>query len=396
MTTSDANLTMSGDLLGTVRYISPEQVQARHQVMDHRTDIYSLGVMLYEMLTLQPAFGSTDRHQLMRQIVEDDPPKPRQLNPAIPRDLETIVLKAIAKEPRSRYATAEELAKDLHRFLTDVPIRARRPSMAERAKKWARRHRVLVRAGLAILVVAGGVLGAFSRSQYQRQTVVRQQLAIAHALAETRDYAAAERGLAEARARLEALSWQPMSLKTQVVALSQELGAKTQAQERLSQFQELRQRVHANVYTTTPDAVSKSRDICQQALALYDVLGDAELEAQAAFLLLAPADRQQLREAIGELLFILSTGELNRVQDAQAITQAYRETIDRLQRIERVYRPLPAIQLWLAAAYQHLGDESAAEAARERGEQRADDALDDFIRGEYEFYCEAGPVGGPG
>src|SRR5262249_33666863 len=91
------NLTMTGDLIGTLRYMSPEQALAKRGVIDHRTDIYSLGVTLYELLTLQHAYDGRDREELLRQIASEEPRPPRRLNKAIPRELETIVLKAIQK-----------------------------------------------------------------------------------------------------------------------------------------------------------------------------------------------------------------------------------------------------------------------------------------------------------
>ena len=151
---SDLSLTHTGDMVGTLRYMSPEQALARRGVVDQRTDIYSLGVTLYELLTLRPAFDGRDHQELLRQIALDEPISPRRLNPAIPRDLETIVLKAMAKDPSSRYATAQELAADLRRFLDDQPILARRPGLLERTLRWARRHRELVATAAAILVLA--------------------------------------------------------------------------------------------------------------------------------------------------------------------------------------------------------------------------------------------------
>ena len=109
---------------------------------------------LYELLTLRPAFDGRDHQELLRQIALDEPISPRRLNPAVPRDLETIVLKAMAKEPSSRYATAQELAADLRRFLDDQPILARRPGVLERTLRWARRHKELVATAAAILVLA--------------------------------------------------------------------------------------------------------------------------------------------------------------------------------------------------------------------------------------------------
>lgn len=154
MTQTETNLTMTGDVLGTLRYMSPEQLQAKHGVLDHRTDIYSLGITLYELLTLRPAFGGDRRQNLVRRIDEEDPRLPRRINQAIPRDLETIVLKAIAKDPAARYVTAGELAEDLQRFLDNRPIRARRPWPAERLRKWSRRHRSVVYSMVAVLAMA--------------------------------------------------------------------------------------------------------------------------------------------------------------------------------------------------------------------------------------------------
>jgi serine/threonine protein kinase/tetratricopeptide (TPR) repeat protein len=151
---ADLSLTHTGDRVGTLRYMSPEQAEARGEVVDQRTDIYALGVTLYELLTLQPAFGGRDHQELLRQIALDEPIAPRRLNPVVPRDLETIVLKATGKNPAGRYATAHELAADLRRFLDDQPILARRPGVLERTLRWARRHKELVATSLAILVLA--------------------------------------------------------------------------------------------------------------------------------------------------------------------------------------------------------------------------------------------------
>ncbi len=149
----DACLTRSGDVVGTIRYMSPEQSLGRPD-LDHRTDIYSLGATLYEMLTLEPACAGVDSQDLLRRITSDEPVRPRHRDRAIPVELETIVLKAIAKEPDARYSTAQDLADDLRRFLEDRPIVARRPTLPQRAAKWARRHRALVRvASVSVLVL---------------------------------------------------------------------------------------------------------------------------------------------------------------------------------------------------------------------------------------------------
>jgi WD40 repeat protein/serine/threonine protein kinase len=151
---TDPGLTMTGDLLGTLRYMSPEQALAKRVTVDARTDIYSLGVTLYELLALEPAYNGRSREEVLRQIAFEEPCPLRRLNKAAPAELETIVLKAMGKNPEDRYATAQELADDLRRYLEDKPIRAKRPSLRQRAAKWARRHKTVVRAAVVVLLLA--------------------------------------------------------------------------------------------------------------------------------------------------------------------------------------------------------------------------------------------------
>ncbi len=154
---ADGGLTQTGDLLGTLRYMSPEQAAGRRQPVDHRTDVYSLGATLYEMLTLQPLFPGQDRAALLHQILNEDPRPLRQLDRAIPVELETIVLKSLSKLPTERYATAGDMADDLRRFLDEIPIHARRPQMVDRLRKWMRRHPTYVAAAVFLLIF--GLIG---------------------------------------------------------------------------------------------------------------------------------------------------------------------------------------------------------------------------------------------
>jgi WD40 repeat protein/serine/threonine protein kinase len=211
----EASLTMTGDVVGTLRYMSPEQALAQRAVIDHRTDIYSLGVTLYELLTLRPAFGGNDQQELLRQIGFDEPRPPRQLNRAIPAELETIVLKAISKRPEERYTTAHELADDLRRFQKDEPIRARRPSWLQRVRKWFRRHQTAVTAAAMTLAVAlavstlmiwrerEGTLSALHDVEIQRgraeerELLARRQLYAAHIAAAQRAWMSAELGVVQ-------------------------------------------------------------------------------------------------------------------------------------------------------------------------------------------------------
>ena len=143
-------LTETGDFVGTLRYMAPERLEGWS---DRRSDLYGLGVTLYELLTLRPFFASSNRAQLIDNIQHARPQSPSKIDPAVPRDLETIVLKALAKEPASRYHTAEAMADDLRRFLADQPILARRSTHSERFVRWCRRNPIVASLSGALLAV---------------------------------------------------------------------------------------------------------------------------------------------------------------------------------------------------------------------------------------------------
>jgi serine/threonine protein kinase len=174
-----AALTVTGELLGTIRYASPEQVLARQGVVDHRSDVYSLGATLYELLTMRPLFDGRDRNELLRQIAREEPLPPRSIHPSVPRELETVVLKALGKESSERYLTALEFADDLQRFLDNHPVLARRPTPVERLWKLARRHPSVVAAVLVVmlLLLAGSLLSTLLIQLEQERTRTEQQRA---------------------------------------------------------------------------------------------------------------------------------------------------------------------------------------------------------------------------
>ncbi len=145
------SLTLSGDILGTPLYMSPEQAQTRKQRIDHRADIYSLGTTLYEALTREPPFRGKDHRDTLSRVLQEEPRPPRSLNAAIPVDLDTIVMKCLRKEPRDRYATAEAMSQDLQRFLRGSPIEARPQTRWEKGAAFYQRHRTSVTMAVGVL-----------------------------------------------------------------------------------------------------------------------------------------------------------------------------------------------------------------------------------------------------
>jgi serine/threonine protein kinase/tetratricopeptide (TPR) repeat protein len=176
----DAGLTMTGDLLGTLRYMAPEQALAKHGLVDHRADVYGLGATLYELLTGQPAVGGEDKQEILKRIAFEEPVALRKLARSIPVELETITLKCLAKEPTERYATAGELAADLRRFVGDRPVQAKPPSLPRRLARLARRHSGAV----AAAAVAAGV--AFIALAASTVVVIRQRDQVESALGQAK------------------------------------------------------------------------------------------------------------------------------------------------------------------------------------------------------------------
>ncbi|MCA9149905.1 MAG: protein kinase [Planctomycetales bacterium] len=185
---TDEALTQTGDMLGTLRYAAPEQLNG---VAAPSCDIYSLGATLYELVTLSPAHHAVNQLQLLDEVRSVEPVSPRRIDAAIPRDLETIIITAMAKDPLRRYRTAQELADDLNRFLTDVPILARQPSAIEQLARWGRRYKALASTILAALVLFSVVIPtivvAYSwrlKSEVKRSQVAERHMAAAQSAAQ--------------------------------------------------------------------------------------------------------------------------------------------------------------------------------------------------------------------
>lgn len=211
----DESLTGSLDVTGTVHYMSPEQTLQKKVVQDHRTDVFSLGVILYELLTLRRPFDGDNLQQIVYEICFRDPQPIAQHNSRVPKDLVTICEKAIEKDPQARYQTAADFEDDLRRFLRMEPIRARPATTAQRATKWVKRHRAASMAIAAALALSAGAIGyvasvrAADRAEAQRLANAADEAKAQGDFARATDLATDALALVphdpEARARLQLL-----------------------------------------------------------------------------------------------------------------------------------------------------------------------------------------------
>jgi eukaryotic-like serine/threonine-protein kinase len=210
---ADSRLTQSGAIMGTPSYMPPEQAAGRTRQLTTAVDVYSLGAILYELLTGRPPFHAEAVMDTLMQVLENEPRRPRSLNPHADRDLETIAMKCLEKDPARRYGSAEALAEDLERWLNHEPIRARPASPPERLIKWVKRRPAIAALGLtAVVLAAAGVTGVLL--EWQRSVTARNEAIRSEAMAR-----AAEAGARAARA--EALAAQAEASKNRELAALQ-------------------------------------------------------------------------------------------------------------------------------------------------------------------------------
>jgi serine/threonine protein kinase len=359
----EASLTMTGDLVGTLRYMSPEQALAKRVLIDHRTDVYSLGVTMYELLTLEPAFAGTDRQEVLRQIAFEEPESPRRHNRAVPAELETVVLKALEKNPQDRYATAKELANDLRRFLEDKPIRARRPSLAQRAAKWGRRHRPLVWSAavalVAILTAVAGSLGYVVRDRAARLTATEQKagaaLAAARTAIEAGDLALAGQRVAEAQGYLGAERDSLPDSGSDIDRVRQDIDARQGDARRLQEFRKLA--------SDAQDKMSSNRSkvgerVAQDALGLYGVLATGDWLSRLDRSTLSTDQKRQVRETAYVTLVSLADFKV-RWLPTSGDPRSIERSLELLRRAEAFHRPTRAFYFVRGECHRRQGNTAA-------------------------------------
>jgi tetratricopeptide (TPR) repeat protein len=320
---------MQGQALGTPAYMAPEQAEGRLDLISPRTDVYGLGAILYELLTGQTPFTGDDTTTLLREVIHKPPPAPRSLVVQTPPALDAICLKALAKKPDSRYASAKALAADIERWMADEPVSAWRESLRVRAGRWVRKHRTAVATALAGLSVA--VVGLLAVAAVQAES--RRRLAETNGQLET-----ANTDLARARDREAEAARRLAETNRQLEATNANLArARDRAERRvglaLGAVENFRSTVDGNLdVKNRPENESLRKTLLQAPLAFYRKLRDDLRESKET----TPEARSQLADAY----FKLATLNRDVGSLADALT-AYDEAVSLL---EPLTREMPAGQ----------------------------------------------------
>ena len=387
--------TETGQVLGSPSYIPPEQAQGRAKEVGPAADVYALGAILYEMLTGRPPFKAATTVETVMQVINDEPVAPSRLYAQVDRDLETICLKCLAKEPHKRYPTALALADDLDRHLTDRPIQARRTPAIERGLKWARRRptaaSLLALCGLIVLVSL--VLGLRS---YTHLTALRSRLD--GVLTKARNDLIGGRYPIEELSRLVTkteLNHGLADLHSRAVELLEQARyrrdqqlASDAAREFLQQFQRRRDdALFQDTQLTGIDPLANVMAIRTASLAALDIFAARGRQSKDWSMGRLPAsfsqeERDEIAQGCYEMLLVLAEAIAQPLAGESPIRQA-RDAIQVLERANLLReRPTQALHLRRAACLERAGDSSLAQQERTAAERiKPDGAFDHFLSG---------------
>jgi eukaryotic-like serine/threonine-protein kinase len=416
----DSSQTQSGTILGSPSYMAPEQAGGKNREIGPAVDIYSLGAILYELLVGRPPFKAGNPLDTVRQVIEQEPVPPRQLEPRVPHDLETICLKCLEKDPTRRFSSAAELADDLSRFVDGDPILARPTPAWERAWKWARRRPAIVALlGVSALAVLGMVLfivwhNASLRAkldvalaeerrarqreydvvQEQRLSLVQQEgqklFDSARVAVAASDWSSARLHLEKAlttigsEPRVEALREAAQALLRQVEHELRVEADRRASQARFQTFANIRDQAQflGTLYTGMDLAANleAARSSVHQALAVYGVLAEEARPRLDAYL-----SETQKAEVLGDcyqLLLILAETEAQSASDRKPAEKEHhlRTALSFLEQARRLGAPSRAFHLRRARYLNMLGDRSEATQAEKAAQGAAlDQVLDHFL-----------------